>query len=103
MKNTHRISLTLPLLMGMLAGCAGQAGIGPQTLGQSVRNAQALQAVHPQGEHADGRTPLMDGVSAAHGVDRYQQSFARPQPPMNVLNILTGPGGGNMNLLSQPR
>jgi hypothetical protein len=29
-------------------------------------------------------------VAAVHAVERYQQSFAKPLPPVNVMNIGVG-------------
>ncbi len=73
-----------------------------QALGQSVRQARVQQSVHPAGTPSE-RGPLnTDGVVAAYGVDRYHQSFARPQAPMSVLNILASPGAGAAAMPSGP-
>ena len=86
-----------------LCGCTHTPSAHEQSLGQSVRQALAQQSLYPAGSPF-ARGPLsLDGVVAAHGVDRYEQSFARPQAPMNVLNILTGPTTGSTATTGVPR
>ena len=95
---TRRRSLAatgLPLLTALaalaLAGCASDAFREAEP-GQSQRQAIAQQSVRPPGSPLPSGPLTLDGVAAAHAVDRYHQSFQRPPAPVNVLNLLTSPG-----------
>ncbi|MBK0394006.1 hypothetical protein [Ramlibacter algicola] len=78
-----------PLILAaaaLLAGCA----ISPTPnydlrFGDAVRNARLAQTLNPQPSTNDVQG--MDGAAAKNAGDRYQDSFKRPPPPVNVINI----------------
>lgn len=80
---------SLPILMS-LSACIHQPTALEQSLGDSVRQAVAHQAVRPADAVSERGPLLTDGVIASHGIDRYHQSYARPPAPVSVLNIQTG-------------
>jgi hypothetical protein len=76
----------LILVAAGLAGCA----ISPtpnydMRFGDAVRQARQAQILNPQ----PSTDPVqgMDGVAAKNAADRYQDSFKKPAPPVNVINI----------------
>ena len=97
----HRAVLsTATLMLAALAGCASRPTALEQSLGDSVRQAVQQQSVPP----SQARSPqLTDGVIAAHGVDRYEQSYLRPPAPVNVLNILAGSANAPAAAPNMPR
>lgn len=100
---TPRPWLGASLLSALLGACSYSPTVHEQALGNSVRQAQTLQAVQPA-DRAPARGDIVtDGIAAAHGVDRYHQSFARPPAPLTVLNIQAGGGGGAQAMPAMPR
>ncbi len=96
MKHTIYGLTCLAVTSTILSACTiGSPSAHEQAMGDSVRQARTLQSVPPDKARSDDKTVTTDGIVAAYGIDRYHQSFARPLPPMNVLNILTGPATGN--------
>lgn len=91
MNHFFRCTAGLTLTGALLSGCTHPPTASELSLGKSVREALRLQAVNPQAARPAHAVPSTDGVVAAHGVDRYHQSHARPQPAQNVLNILASP------------
>ena len=88
------------LMLATLAGCASEPTALELSLGDSVRQAVQQQSVPP----SQARGPqLTDGVIAAHGVDRYEQSYLRPPAPVNVLNILAGSANAPAAAPNMPR
>lgn len=89
----HRFVLLLAPTV--LAGCA----ISPTPnydarFGDAVRQARQAQVLNPQPAAV---VQGMDGVAAKHATDRYQSTFAKPPPPINVINIggsIAAGGGG---------
>lgn len=80
-----------------LAGCASESISLDRHLGESLRQAQDQQAVYPPGTWPASRPQSTDGVASVHAIERYQQSYAKPQPPVNVMNIGVGtPQTGGM-------
>lgn len=75
-------------VLGLVA-CSSEPISLDRHLGQSLQQAQAQQAVYPPG-HWPQTTPPTDGMAAVNAVERYQQSFAKPLPPVNVMNIGVG-------------
>jgi hypothetical protein len=73
----------------LLGGCAHDTVSLDRHLGDSLRQAQSLQTVYPPG-HWSAPRPGSDGVVAVHAIDRYEQSYAKPLPPVNVMNIGLG-------------
>ena len=69
----------------LLAGCA----ISPTPnydlrFGDAVRQARQAQTLNPQPAAA---VQGLDGVAAKNATDRYQSTYAKPPPPVNVINI----------------
>lgn len=88
------------LLLVALSGCSSPPTALEQSLGTHVRQAVAQQTVpasRPRGAQ------VTDGVIAAHGIDRYEQSYQRPPAPVSVLNILTGSGSAPATSTTMPR
>jgi uncharacterized protein YceK len=86
--------LTLPLLLGLLSGCA--SSVTPhydEKFGLAVRTATRQQTLHPDA----GKTPEavngIDGKAAQEAQLRYQGTFQAPPPVVNVINIGGGLGG----------
>ena len=85
-------------LVVVLSGCAGPAApFGAATpaydtrFGDSVRQALKAQTLDPDATARNlGKTTQMDGAAAKNSVDRYQDSFKEPPPPVTVINV----GGG---------
>ncbi len=91
---------TATFMLATLTGCASEPTALERSLGDSVRQAVQQQTVPP----SQARGPqLTDGVIAAHGVDRYEQSYLRPPAPVNVLNIMAGSANAPAAAPSMPR
>ena len=82
-------------LVALLCGCAGSAApFGAATpaydarFGESVRQALKAQTLDPDASTRNlGKTTQMDGTAAKNSVDRYQDSFKEPPPPVTVINV----------------
>ncbi len=84
-------ALPTAVLLAALAGCAHEPSPLERALGDTVRQAQAQQAIPAAADVLSKRAPIVtDGVIAVHGVDRYHQSWIRPPAPTTVLNIQAG-------------
>lgn len=90
-------------LTALLTACSSSPTAHEQAMGRSVREALARQAVQPAGPSVARGAQTTDGVIAAHGIDRYEQSYQRPPAPASVLNILTGPTAGMGAASGMPR
>lgn len=88
------------LLLVTLSGCSSPPTALEQSLGTSVRLAIEQQTVPSTGPRGPQVT---DGVIAAHGIDRYEQSYQRPPAPVSVLNILAGSGSAAATSATMPR
>ena len=88
------------LMLAALGACSSTPSALEQSLGASVRQAVAQQTVPSTAPRGPQMT---DGVIAAHGVDRYQQSYQRPPAPVSVLNILAGSGSAPAASANLPR
>lgn len=88
--------LSLLALAAALSACAQPSAL-ERSLGESVRQARQQQAVAMPSVRPsagpDGQPILTDGVIAAQGVTRYQQSWVNPPAPITVLNVQTGAAG----------
>jgi hypothetical protein len=94
-----RAWLCVVLLGTLMAGCTVTPTAHEKSFGESVRQAQTLQSAQPPGSSAERGDIVTNGIAAAHGIDRYHQSFARPptpSTPLTVLNIQTGSGAQAM-------
>lgn len=87
-------------MLAALAGCSNTPTALDQSLGTSVRQAIEQQTVPSTGPRGPQMT---DGVIAAHGIDRYEQSYQRPPAPVSVLNILAGSGSAPATSATMPR
>ena len=66
--------------------------------GKAVREARARQTINPTAGRSADPVAGVDGESAQHAIDRYQNSFKEPPRTFNVLGIGTsgfGVGTGN--------
>ena len=94
----------MKLLMSLLAtaamaGCASSATPNyDMRFGQAVRQARLTQTINPAAANTDPVSGL-DGPAAREAADRYQESFRKPPPTVNVINIggniATNQGGGS--------
>lgn len=88
---------TLLLLCAVvISACATYPSTVDDRFGASVKSAGMLQSVNPG--LRSGAPLALDGEAATFAMDRYQRSFERPQPPVNVFNIgvgTTGSSGGS--------
>lgn len=96
MTDTHNTSTlvslgaTLCILTIGLAGCADQPTAVDRTFGQSIRNAQVGQSIHPH-DIPPAYPPLVsDAVSGKAAIERYYKSYETPPPAGNVFNIGVG-------------
>ena len=95
--------LTLLALPVVLSACSSAPTAHESAMGTSLREATLRQAV-PATDPAAPRPALRtDGVIAAHGIDRYEQSYLRPPAPISVLNILASPTSGMGGQANAPR
>jgi len=94
MNRKARTLLCLALMLG-LAGCASPTPMFDETFGDAVRAARLAQTIHPDaGRNADPVAGL-DGVAALESMKRYDDSFRKPPPVTNVINVGGVMGGGN--------
>ena len=103
MKNYSYNSACLALSSLLLSACVSPPEKLETSLGKSVRQAVVQQSVHAAGTRPEQGAIVMDGVVAVHGIERYHQSYARPQPPAAVLNILPGAVSGAATMPALPR
>lgn len=84
----------IPLAAALvLAGCANSPTPNYDArFGDAVRQARQQQTLNPAPSTAsvDG----MDGRAAAEAAGRYHESFSKPAPVVNVINIGGQIGGG---------
>lgn len=78
------------LLTVILTGCANEPTALERSFGESVQQAAAQQTLNPPGTQAQRGPIATDGVTAVHGIERYEQSYARPPAPVSVFNIQAG-------------
>ena len=77
----------------LLAGCATSSTPNYDTrFGDAVREARRLQVLNPAPSTAS--VSGMDGTAAAQATTRYVDSFKKPEPVVNVINIGGQIGGG---------
>jgi len=77
----------------LLAGCAATSTPNYDSrFGDAVRQARQLQTLNPRPSTAS--VSGMDGTAAAEAATRYVDSFRKPDPVVNVINIGGQIGGG---------
>ncbi|WBY02600.1 hypothetical protein PE066_03420 [Ramlibacter tataouinensis] len=85
--------ITVLAASALLAGCATSSTPNYDTrFGEAVRQARQLQTLNPTPSTAS--MSGMDGVAAAQAAERYVDSFKKPEPVVNVINIGGQIGGG---------
>ena len=78
--------LTALALASLLAGCASSPTPNYDArFGDAVRAARQSQTLNPQG--VAHHVPGLDGKAAQEANGRYQDSFKKPPPVVNVINI----------------
>jgi uncharacterized lipoprotein len=79
-------NLTALLLASLLAGCAASPTPNYDArFGDAVRAAREAQRLNPQG--VAHHVPGLEGKAAQEATGRYQDSFKKPPPVVNVINI----------------
>ncbi len=98
MKPTRSFVLVLAAAAALLTGCntAPRTPAYDAKFGESVRQARAIQTLNPDAGRNDDPVTGLDGESARHAIERYQDSFRAPAASFEVLGIggSSGSGGG---------
>lgn len=81
------------LVAGLVAGCASSSPDYDAVFGDAVRQSRASMTLNPNAGSNPDPVVGMDGKAARETVIRYQESFQKPPPVTNVINI-GGPLGG---------
>lgn len=89
-----RFSLRFPLRAGLvilagllLAGCTSTTTPRLDArFGDAVRQARALQTINPDAPANPDPVTGIDGESARHAIDRYQDSFKAPPSTFSVIS-----------------
>lgn len=78
----------LAVAIAVLAGCANTPTPNyDRKFGEAVRNARQAMTINPNAGAAGGPVAGMDGAAANEAAGRYQDSFKKPPPVVNVINI----------------
>lgn len=95
--NTSKVSHWATWLLVTLSatGCANNPYADAPQSGQSVRQAFKAQTLNPDAGQKNQPQPTTDGVAMKSAVDLYQNSFAKPPVPVNVLSIGLGGSSGS--------
>ena len=93
--------MKLPILVVAIAALAGCANTSTpnydRQFGEAVRKARHAMTINPNAGAAGGPVAGMDGAAAHEAAGRYQDSFKKPPPVVNVINIggsVSGQSGG---------
>ena len=93
--------MKLPIIVAataVLAGCANTPTPNyDRKFGEAVRNARQAMTINPNAGTAGGPVAGMGGPAAHEAAGRYQDSFRKPPPVVNVINIggsVSGQSGG---------
>lgn len=84
------------LVFALVAGCANSPTPNYDArFGDAVRQARLMMTLTPDAAALPAPTG-MDGKAAVEALGRYQDSFKKPPPVVNVINIggQSGNGGG---------
>ena len=73
----------------LLAACTAVAPNWEAQLGDTVKQARALQTLDPDAPQKNTALTVMDGKAAVEAHGEYVNSFKAP-PPQNVINIGIG-------------
>ena len=89
MKTAHW--LPCAALISLLAGCAATTTpVLDSHFGESVALLKAQQIMYPDAYRNTNPVSGMDGKAGASAYQRYQKSFAAPEPQPNVFTIGVG-------------
>lgn len=90
-------AMLLPLLV--VAGCAHTvAPHNEERFGDAVRATRLAMTIEPDAGERGGPVAGIDGRAAQESMKRYHDSFKKPPPVTNVINIggaMGGSGGGD--------
>jgi hypothetical protein len=73
-------------LLAVLAGCAATPRYDAR-FGDAVREARRTMTINPDAPPNPDPAAGIDGQAAGAAVERYQDSFKKPPPVVNVINI----------------
>ncbi|MEG1115629.1 MAG: pilus assembly protein [Janthinobacterium sp.] len=92
MKTAHCLPCaTLLSLLSLLAGCAATTTpVLDSHFGESVALLKAQQIMYPDAYRNANPVSGIDGKAGASAYQRYQKSFAAPEPQPNVFTIGVG-------------
>ena len=92
MTTSHRRPCAALLsLLSLLAGCAATTTpVLDSHFGESVALLKAQQIMYPDAYRNTDPVSGMDGKSGVSAYQRYQKSFAAPEPQPNVFTIGVG-------------
>lgn len=85
----------LPLLMAALAGCASVTPNYDAKFGNAVREAKLNMTINPDAGNNPDQAMGMDGKAAKETIHLYQESYKKPPPVVNVINIGGSIGGSS--------
>ena len=92
--------LAILVLLGLLTGCSTVTPNYDMKFGDAVREAKLNMTINPDAGKNPDQALGMDGKAAEETIVRYQDSFAKPPPVVNVINI--GGFGGSTGGSSGP-
>jgi uncharacterized protein YceK len=84
----------IALLVTLLAGCASVTPNYDAKFGDAVREAKLNMTINPDAGQNPDQAIGMDGKSARETIILYQDSYKKPPPAVNVINIGGAIGGG---------
>ena len=95
MKPTSRNFPNLCILSAaLLSGCASQSLEEESRIGQAVVGARQEQTLYRTTRMPSAQPVMLSGNAAKASMDRYQQSFEAPPPPVYGLNFgVVSPAG----------
>lgn len=83
------------LLLALLAGCATSTTPNYDArFGDAVRQARQTMTLNPTAGTTAAAPTGIDGKAAREASERYQESFKKPPPVVNVINIGGAIGSG---------
>ena len=84
----------IALLVTLLAGCSSVTPNYDAKFGNAVREARLNMTINPDAGSNPDQAIGMDGKSARETIILYQDSYKKPPPAVNVINIGGAIGGG---------